>query len=90
MAPINDVSKKLTVPVAFISGLFMEYMVFEFEKTLMILEVQAHHGFYIMLTLFLFSPFLVTGGIIYYVKRDIPEALFASALVIPVYLLLGP
>jgi hypothetical protein len=90
MAPIDDALKKFTVPVAFISGLFMEYMVFEFEKTLMILEVQAHHGFYIMFTLFILSPFLVTGGMIYYVKRDVAEALFASALVIPVYLLLAP
>ena len=87
MVTLDDIQKKMIAPMAFLSGLFMEYMVFEFEKTLMILEVQANHGFYIMLILFLAAPFLVTGGIIYYLKEDAVEAIFASALVIPVYLL---
>ncbi|NOZ76859.1 MAG: hypothetical protein GXO65_04120 [Euryarchaeota archaeon] len=78
----------LVVPAAFLCGLITEYFVFRFELALMFLGFQANTGFYIMLALFLLSPFVVTGGIIYYFKKDIMLALIASAAVIPVYLYL--
>jgi hypothetical protein len=76
----------LVIPVGIFCGIVMEYLVFQLELTFMILGFQANTGFYLMLALFIVSPFLVTGGIVYYIKKDVMKALMASAAVIPVFL----
>jgi hypothetical protein len=76
----------LIIPLAFLCGIVMEYLVFQLEVTLMILGFQAYTGFYLMLVLFIVSPFFVTGGIIYYFKKDVMKAVIASSAVIPVFL----
>lgn len=89
MVDKREILNNLVIPLAFLAGLVIEYLVFQLELTLMILGFQANTGFYVMLGLFLISPFLVTGGIIYYFQRDAMKALIVSAAVIPVYLYTG-
>ncbi len=68
-------------------GVVVEYLGILFERVMITQRMPAQFGFPLSGLIFVLSPFLSTGIIIYVYTRSVLSSAVASALVIPAFLL---
>lgn len=69
-------------------GLGVEIANIRLHNYLIAIQVDPFVGFILQLVFFVFGPIAIAGYIIYKVSKDLPKALFYSALAIPITIIL--